>query len=48
LPETPFSSWLILRERFALEYRKTEALYYQGQPDFDAMVVRIHQYIDAM
>jgi len=36
------------RERFALEYRKTEALYYQGQPDFDAMVGRIHQYIDAM
>ena len=36
------------RERFALEYRKTEALYYQGQPDFDALVARIHQYIDAM
>jgi hypothetical protein len=36
------------RERFALEYRKTQALYYQGQPDFDAMVARIHQYIDVM
>ena len=36
------------RERFALEYRKTQALYYQGQPDFDALVARIHQYIDAM
>jgi hypothetical protein len=36
------------RERFAREYRKTQALYYQGQPDFDALVARIHQYIDAM
>ena len=36
------------RERFAQEYRKTAALYYQGQPDFDALVARIHQYIDAM
>ena len=36
------------RERFALEYRKSGALYYQGQPDFDALVTRIHQYIDAM
>jgi len=36
------------RERFAMEYRKTEALYHQGQPDFDALVARIHQYIDAM
>ena len=36
------------RERFALEYRKTQALYYQGQPDFNALVARIHQYIDAM
>lgn len=36
------------RERFALEYRKTQALYYQGQPDFDSLVTRIHQHIDAM
>ena len=36
------------RERFAMEYRKTEALYHQGQPEFDALVARIHQYIDAM
>lgn len=36
------------RERFALEYRKTQALYYQGQPDFDLLVTRIHQHIDAM
>lgn len=36
------------RERFAHEYRKTGALYYQGQPDFDALMARIHQYIDAM
>ena len=30
------------------EYCKTQALYYQGQPDFDALVARIHQHIDAM
>nr|WP_268749055.1 nucleotidyl transferase AbiEii/AbiGii toxin family protein [Bordetella bronchiseptica] len=36
------------RERFALEYRKTQALYYQGQPDFDALVARIHEHIDVM
>jgi hypothetical protein len=36
------------RERFAHEYRKTQALYYQGQPDFDALIARIHQYIDVM
>lgn len=36
------------RERFAHEYRKTSALYYQGQPDFDALMARIHHYINAM
>ena len=36
------------RERFTQEYRKTEALYYQGQPNFAAVVARIHQYIDVM
>ena len=36
------------RERFAREYRKTAALYYQGQPSFDALLARIHQYIDLM
>ena len=38
----------VQRERFAQEYGKTAALYYQGQPDFDALIARIHQYIDAM
>jgi hypothetical protein len=36
------------RERFAQEYRKTRALYYQGQPDFDVMMARIHQFIGVM
>lgn len=36
------------RRRFAREYRKTAALYYQGQPDFEALLARIHQYIDVM
>jgi Nucleotidyl transferase AbiEii toxin, Type IV TA system len=36
------------RQRFAQEYRKTAALYYQGQPDFDALLARIHQHINVM
>ncbi len=36
------------RERFALEYRKTSTLYYQGQPSFDELITRIHQYIKIM
>lgn len=36
------------RERFAREYRKTAALYYRGQTDFDALLARLHQHIDAM
>lgn len=36
------------RQRFAQEYRKTAALYYQGQPDFEVLVDRIRQHIDVM
>ncbi|MDF3831440.1 nucleotidyl transferase AbiEii/AbiGii toxin family protein [Cupriavidus basilensis] len=36
------------RERFAQEYRKTSALYYQGQPEFDALLARVHEFIAAM
>ncbi|MBS0342496.1 MAG: nucleotidyl transferase AbiEii/AbiGii toxin family protein, partial [Proteobacteria bacterium] len=36
------------RQRFAQEYRKTAALYYQGQPDFEVLVEMIHQHIDVM
>lgn len=36
------------RDRFAREYRKTAALYYQGQPDFEALLTRIHQYVDVL
>lgn len=36
------------RQRFAMEYRKTAALYYQGQPDFEEMLARIHRSILAM
>jgi len=38
----------VQRERFAREYRKTSALYYQGQPDFELLVARIRQYILTM
>jgi hypothetical protein len=36
------------RKRFATEYRKTQALYYQGQPDFDAILARIGENIASM
>lgn len=36
------------RQRFAQQYRKTAALYYQGQPDFEMLVDRIHQHIGVM
>lgn len=36
------------RQRFAIEYRKSEALYYQGQPDFDQVLARISEYSGAM
>ena len=32
----------------ATEYRKTQALYYQGQPNFEAVLARIHQHIALM
>ncbi|GHU04027.1 hypothetical protein FACS1894158_03540 [Betaproteobacteria bacterium] len=38
----------VQRRLLALEYRKTAALYYQGQPDFDAVLARIHQNIAMM
>lgn len=36
------------RRQLASEYRKTEALYYQGQPSFDEILARIHQYIQVL
>lgn len=36
------------RARFETEYRKTAALYYEGQPKFDAIMARIHQHIAGM
>ncbi len=37
-----------LREDFAKRYRETAALYYKGQPDFDILLKRIHEYIDKL
>jgi hypothetical protein len=36
------------RELFAREYRKSSALYYQGQPDFDQLLARIGKHLNAM
>ncbi|KAA0892600.1 nucleotidyl transferase AbiEii/AbiGii toxin family protein [Pusillimonas sp. ANT_WB101] len=36
------------RKRFAEQYQKTRALYYQGQPDFETLLARIHHYLDVM
>jgi len=38
----------VQRERLAREYRKTSALYCQGQPDFELLVARIRQNILTM
>ena len=34
--------------RFEAEYRKTAALYYDGQPGFDAVLARIRQHVSVM
>lgn len=34
--------------RFNREYRKTSALYYNGQPDLSEILARIRQHIDKM
>jgi len=36
------------RARFEAEYRKTEALYYEGQPEFATILDRIRQHIGVM
>jgi hypothetical protein len=36
------------RQRFAREYLKTAALYYQGQPPFESLLERIQQHIGAL
>lgn len=36
------------RELFIREYRKSAALYYQGQPEFDELLERIGKYLDSM
>jgi hypothetical protein len=36
------------RNLFAREYRKSSALYYQGQPDFDQLLARISKHLDSM
>nr|WP_315261034.1 nucleotidyl transferase AbiEii/AbiGii toxin family protein [uncultured Limnohabitans sp.] len=36
------------RAHFANEYLKTSALYYEGQPSFDALLNRLKQHIDTM
>jgi predicted nucleotidyltransferase component of viral defense system len=39
---------LAQRELFAREYKKSSALYYQGQPDFDQLLARINKYLNEM
>lgn len=36
------------RRLFETEYRKTRAMYYQGQPDFEVILARIHQNLSSM
>jgi hypothetical protein len=37
-----------LRESFRKRYTDTAALYYNGQPDFDKLLARIHEYVDQL
>jgi hypothetical protein len=36
------------RDLFAREYKKSSALYYQGQPDFDQLLNRIGKHLNSM
>ncbi len=36
------------REVFAREYRKSSALYYQGQPEFELLLERINKHLESM
>ena len=36
------------RDLFAREYKKSSALYYQGQPDFDQLLARIGKHLNSM
>lgn len=36
------------QDLFAKEYRKSASLYYQGQPDFDQLLARIGEHLNAM
>ena len=38
----------VQRALFAREYRKSSALYYQGQPEFDQLLSRIKEHLDSM
>ncbi len=37
-----------LREKFRKRYEDTRALYYKGQPPFDDVLKRIHQFVDRL
>jgi hypothetical protein len=36
------------RVLFAREYRKSSALYYKGQPDFDQLLARIGEHLNSL
>lgn len=38
----------VQRKLFAREYKKSSALYHQGQPDFDELLTRIGMYLNSM
>lgn len=37
-----------LRERFATRYHSTRGLYYNGQPQFQEILARIHKFLDKL
>jgi hypothetical protein len=38
----------VQRDLFAREYKKSSALYYQGQPDFDQLLDKISKHLNSM
>lgn len=39
---------LKLRDRFRQRYKQTASLYYKGQPEFDALLERLHAFLDRL
>lgn len=52
IPITENEAYLLsdpdLRARFAKRYQETASLYYSGQPKFETLLIRIHEFLDRL